>query len=81
MIGVFFIGSSIRAMHGVQRAASPDIFTDIPILLTNAVLPLSNVYGVLADEEAGAFCKAAKKLATTLGGATLPLSMDDETEQ
>ena len=57
--GVFFIGS-VFAMPVYSRCITRYI-TDIPILLTNAVLPQSNVYGVLADE-AGAFCKAAKKL-------------------
>ena len=63
MTGVFFIGSSIRAMHGAQPRASPDIFTDIPILLANAVLPQSNVYGVLADEKPVPFARQPKNSA------------------
>ena len=73
--GVFFIGS-VFAMPVYSRCITRYI-TDIPILLTNAVLPQSNVYGVLADE-AGAFCKAAKKLYHA-GRRDIAFVMDGET--
>ena len=73
--GVFFIGS-VFAMPVYSRYITRYI-TDIPILLTNAVLPQSNVYGVLADE-AGAFCKAAKKLYHA-GRRDIAFVMDGET--
>ena len=80
-IGVFFVGSSIRDTHSAQPSTSPNMFTNIPILFANAVLPLPNAYGVLSDEEDGTFYHAVKRLATRPGGATLPLSMDGETRE
>lgn len=65
IVGVFFIGSVF--VTPVCQDYITRYISDVPILFTNAVLPLKNAYGVLADERQGTYqaitrlCQAGRR--------------------
>ena len=76
IIGVFFVGSIFVTPQCREYIAK--YVPNIPILFANAVLPLPNAYGVLADEEDG-FYQAVKQLIRA-GRRSIAFVNDDDTE-
>ena len=76
IIGVFFVGSVFVTPPCREYIAK--YVPDIPILFANAVLPLPNAYGILADEEGG-FYQAVKQLIRA-GRRSIAFVNDDDTE-